>query len=80
MAKTIFKILNKGDMVINITDKMIAVKRKNGEVDIIPFFENDIPIRIDTENIVTVSFATHGANAVETIIGGDNGELKIITS
>ncbi|GHV10550.1 hypothetical protein FACS1894219_00180 [Clostridia bacterium] len=78
MAKIKIKILNKGDSVISVTEKAVAVQRKNGEVDIIPliFDELERPPRIDVENIVTISY---GQNAVETTIEGENGDVKITT-
>lgn len=78
MAKIKIKILNKGDSVISVTEKAVAVQRKNGEVDIIPIIFNEIgqPPRVDLENIVTITF---GKNIVETIIEGDNGEIKVTT-
>ncbi len=78
MAKIKIKILNKGDTVISVTEKAIAVQRKNGEVDIIPLIFNELghPPRVDIENIVTISY---GKNAVETTIYGDNGDVKITT-
>jgi hypothetical protein len=78
MAKYSVKILNKGDSVISVTEKLIAVKRKNGEVDIIPLIIDTVgvPPRVDIENIVTI---TYGTNSVETIVDGENGEIKITT-
>ena len=74
--KVTVKVLNKGDTVISVTEKMIAVKRKNGEVDIMPLvFENGFP-EIDTENIMTISY---GTNAVETIVDGECGDVTITT-
>lgn len=78
MAKIKIKILNKGDSVISVTEKMVAVQRKNGEVDIIPliFDESGQPPRVDLDNIVTISY---GKNSVETIIEGENGDIKVTT-
>lgn len=78
MAKIKIKILNKGDSVISVTEKMVTVQRKNGEVDIIPliFDESGQPPRVDLDNIVTISY---GKNSVETIIEGDNDEIKVTT-
>jgi hypothetical protein len=78
MAKIKIKILNKGDSVISVTEKMISVQRKNGEVDIIPliFDVPGQPPRVDLDNIVTISY---GKNSVETIIEGDTGDIKVTT-
>lgn len=59
-------ILKKGDHVINVTSEFIAVKRKNGEVDIIPIIRDGEALRIDPENIVTISY---GDNIVQTKAG-----------
>lgn len=78
MAKIRINILNKGDSVIGVTEKMVVVQRKNGEVDIVPiiFEEEGQPPRVDVENIVTIGY---GKNNVETIIEGDNGDIKVTT-
>ena len=56
-------VMSKGDKVLNVTSEFVAIQRKNGEVDIIPFITDESGVRIDTENIVTISY---GNNAVET--------------
>ena len=76
MAKIIIKILSKGDSVISVTEKMIAVQRKNGEVDIIPIISDGNTMRIDIENIVTISY---GNNSIEATLESDNGDIKITT-
>jgi hypothetical protein len=76
MAHMTFKLLNKGDSVINVTESMIAVRRKNGGVDIIPLVIGDGPPRIDADNIVTISY---GTNAVETVIDGEHGGVTVVT-
>jgi len=78
MAKIKINIMNKGDKVISVTEKMVAVQRKNGEVDIIPliFNESGQPPRVDIENIVTISY---GKNSIETTIEGDTGDIKVTT-
>ena len=61
-------VMSKGDKVLNVTYEMIAIQRRNGEVDIIPLTRDEFGIRIDIENIVTISY---GNNAVETeVING----------
>ena len=76
MGKITIRLLNKGDSVINVTERMIAVKRKNGSVDIIPLIFGDGPIRVDLDNIVTISY---GANSVETVIDGEEGDITVVT-
>jgi hypothetical protein len=75
-TKIKIKILSKGDSVISVTERMVAVQRKSGEVDIVPliFDEPGNPPRVDIENIITISY---GKNTIETIIEGENGDVKI---
>jgi hypothetical protein len=56
-------VMRKGDCVINVTSEFLAIRRKNGEVDIIPIIKGEIGLRVDLENIVTIGF---GNNTVET--------------
>ena len=66
-------ILKKGDEVLSVTENQIVVKRKNGEVDVIPLLREEIGIRIDTENIVTIGY---GNNTVE--MTDKESDMKII--
>ena len=65
-------ILKKGDHVISVTSDFIAVERKNGEVDIIPLSKDGATFRIDSDNIVTISY---GDNIVQT----QSGDVTITT-
>lgn len=56
-------VMSKGDEVLNVTSELVAIQRKNGEVDIIPIISDESGTRIDTENIVTIGY---GNNSVET--------------
>lgn len=56
-------ILHKGDEVINVTQDFIAVRRKNGEVDIIGLLNDEMGLHIDTDNFITISY---GNNTVES--------------
>lgn len=56
-------VMRKGDKVLNVTSELVAVQRKNGEVDIFPLISDESGVRIDTENIVTIGY---GNNSVET--------------
>lgn len=56
-------VMSKGDKVLNVTSELVAIQRKNGEVDIIPLISDESGVRIDTENIVTIGY---GNNSVET--------------
>ena len=54
-------VLKKGDSVLNVTGEFIAVKRKNGEVDIIPFMKEETGWRVNLEELVTIGY---GENTV----------------
>lgn len=61
-------VMSKGDKVLNVTSELVAIQRKNGEVDIIPLISDESGVRIDTENMVTIGY---GNNSVETeVING----------
>ena len=57
------KVMSKGDKVLNVTSELVAIQRKNGEVDILPLISDESGVRIDTENIVTIGY---GNNSVES--------------
>ena len=59
-------VLRRGDRVINVTSDMIAVERKNGEVDLIPLVKDNGALRIDVESIVTIGY---GNNTVQAQAG-----------
>lgn len=65
-------ILKKGDRVISVTTDFIAVERKTGEVDLIPFDKESEAIRVDTENIITIGY---GDNIVQT----QDGDVTVTT-
>ena len=52
----ILGLLKKGDEVLNVTGEFVAIKRKNGDVDIIPIIKEGESWRVDFENIVTISY------------------------
>ena len=59
-------VLKKGDRVISVTSEVVAIERKNGEVDIIPIIKDETGLRVDTEGIVTIGY---GNNTVQTTVG-----------
>ncbi len=65
-------VMKKGDRVISVTSELIAVERKNGEVDIIPLTKDETGLRVDIEGIVTIGF---GNNVVKT----NTGDVEVIT-
>ena len=49
-------LLKKGDEVLNVTSDFVAIKRKKGDVDIIPILKDGDSWRVDFENIVTIGY------------------------
>ena len=49
-------LLRKGDEVLNVTAEFVAIKRKKGEVDIVPIVKDGDNWRVDYENIVTIGY------------------------
>ena len=66
------KVMSKGDKVLNVTSELVAIQRKNGEVDIIPLISDESGVRIDTENIVTIGYD-------DNIVQATNGDVTITT-
>lgn len=54
-------IMKKGDKIISVTSEFIAVKRKDGEVDLVPLIKGAAGWRVDAENIITIGY---GSNTV----------------
>ena len=52
----VLELLKKGDEVLNVTKDFVAIKRKKGEVDIIPIITGEEGLRVDYKNIVTIGF------------------------
>ncbi len=63
-------ILKKGDQVLNVTSEFIAIQRKNGEVDIVPMIKDEMGLRVDIENIVTIGYGNNivQATADEVVV------------
>lgn len=59
-------ILKKGDSVLNVDKNFIAVRRKNGEVDIVPLIEDETGLRVNVSKIVTIGY---GDNIVTAKVG-----------
>lgn len=55
-------VMKKGDSVLNVTENMVVIRRKNGEVDVLPFYRSGEVWRIDHENVVTIGY---GNNTVQ---------------
>ena len=58
-------ILQKGDSGLNVTAEIIAVQRKNGEVDIVPLLKDETGLRVDVENIVTIGYGNNTVQATK---------------
>ena len=58
-------VMKKGDKVLGVTAEFITIQRKNGEVDIIPMLKDDMGLRVDIDNIVTIGY---GNNTVQTTV------------
>jgi len=61
------EILKKGDSVLNVTAEFIAIRHRNGEVDIVPITMSGNCPRVDTDHITTIGY---GDNVVRTTVDG----------
>lgn len=60
-------ILKKGDEVLSVDKDFIAVKRVNGEVDLIPLIDDEeTGLRVNVSKIVTIGY---GDNTVSAELG-----------
>lgn len=59
-------VMKRGDHVINVTSELIAIQRKNGEVDILPLLRDETGLRVNTEEAITIGY---GNNTVQTEVG-----------
>lgn len=60
-------ILKKGDEVLSVDKDFIAVKRVNGEVDLIPLINDEkTGLRVNVSKIVTIGY---GDNTVSAELG-----------
>lgn len=61
-------VLHRGDEVLAATPEQITVRRKNGEVDLIPLMTDQTGLRIDPERIVRIGYGNNTVTA-ETDLG-----------
>ena len=61
-------VLKKGDQVLNVTSEFIAVQRKNVEVDILPLVKDEMGLRVDIEEIVTIGYGNNTVQASDNEI------------
>lgn len=57
-------VMKKGDKVISVTNEFIAVQRHNGEVDLLPMVKDEMGLRVDIENIVTIGYGNNTISAI----------------
>lgn len=67
-------VLKKGDAVLNVTENLVVIKRRNGEVDVLPFYKSGEVWRVDQEHIVTIGY---GNNTVQETVA--DGKITITT-
>lgn len=56
-------ILKKGDTVLSVNKEFIAVQRANGEVELVPFEEDEMGLRVNTSKIVTIGYGNNTVSA-----------------
>lgn len=66
-------VLKKGDEVLTINEKFLAVKRKDGTVDIYNVFFNEEGIYVDPIRSAIIGY---GEGMVEKLL--DDGETRIV--
>lgn len=49
-------LLKKGDEVLSVSSEFVAIRRKKGEVDMIPIIKAGESWHADLENIVTIGY------------------------
>lgn len=65
-------IMQKGDKVLNVTDNIIVIQRKNGEVDIFPLAEIIENLRVDATKVITIGYGNN-------IVSASNDMVEIST-
>lgn len=65
-------ILKKGDEVLSVDKNFIAVKRVNGEVDLIPLIDDEeTGLRVNVSKIVTIGYG-------DNTVSADLGDVTVI--
>ena len=65
-------LMKKGDKVLNITDTIIAIQRKNGEVDVFSLTDIVANLRVDTSKVVTIGYG-------DNVVSAKNDRVEITT-
>ena len=60
-----FELLNKGDSVVNVWDNKIAIKRKNGDVEIFSFDYDEVNLPRLSKQTILITYGT-GAISVKS--------------
>ncbi|MBE6101907.1 MAG: hypothetical protein E7200_07390 [Selenomonas ruminantium] len=68
-----FEILKKGETVLNVWDKNIAVQKKSGEVEIYQFYFDEDGLPRLSENTI---FITRGEGSISAKDGDSAVEIK----
>lgn len=66
-------VLKKGDEVLNLNEHFLAIKRKNGTVDVYNVYFNEDGIYIDPVKAAVIGY---GEGTVEKML--DDGETKVV--
>ena len=56
-------IMNKGDEVLTVTQEFIAVRRKNGEVDLVKIVCEENGWRVDEKNMIRIGYGNNTVTA-----------------
>ena len=67
-------LLKKGDEVLSLNEKFLAVKRTDGTVDVYNVFFNEEGIYVDPIKTATIGY---GEGTVEKML--DDGETRIVS-
>ena len=67
-------LLKKGDEVLSMNEKFLAIKRKDGTVDVYNVFFNEEGVYVDPIKTAVIGY---GEGTVEKIL--DDGETKIVS-
>lgn len=57
-------IMTKGDRVLSVTESFIAIRKRTGEIILLPISKVDGGIRVELEKMVTISY---GDDVIEAV-------------
>lgn len=67
-------LLKKGDEVLSMNEKFLAIKRKDGTVDVYNVFFNEEGVYVDPIKTAVIGY---GEGTVEKVL--DDGETRIVS-